>query len=264
MGAEVVFLGKKLTITSDKEQILDLLVSTFEDVVRTNRELRAREKELAQAKDQLDRYARQLEGKVRSTEDKRKQTEEALAESEQRFRRLVEFSPDAMFINRENKIVFVNNPCLKLFGATNAEQVLGKSVFDFIHPDCHAVAKERVRRMEIGQPVPLIEEKIIRLDGTVVDVEISASPFLDGSVTAIQVVCRDVSDRKKLEEQFRQAQKMEAVGQLAGGVAHDFNNLLTVIIGLQRTAARPACAASDPPAATAAGDPQGRRAGRRA
>src|ERR1051325_10939716 len=128
LGAEIVFMGKKLTITSDKEQILDLLVNTFEDVVRTNQELKAREKELAEAKGQLAQYARHLEGTVRITEDKMSRAEEALVEGERRYRRLVEFSPDAIFINRENKIVFANQPCLKLFGATSAEQVVGKSV----------------------------------------------------------------------------------------------------------------------------------------
>jgi two-component system cell cycle sensor histidine kinase/response regulator CckA len=231
MGAEVVFLGKRLTINSDKEQILDLLISTFEETVRTNAELQASKGELAAAKCKVDEYARRLEGQLRSTDDRRKQAETALVDSERRFRRLIEFSPDAMFINRENKIVFVNPPCLKLFGASGPEQVLGKSVFDFIHPDYHAVVKERVRLMQMGEAVPLIEEKIVRLDGKLVDVEISASPFLEDGVTAIQVMCRDISERKKLEAQYRQAQKMEAVGQLAGGVAHDFNNLLTVISG---------------------------------
>ncbi len=230
-GAEVVFQGKALNVKSDKEQILDLLVASFEDMVRTNQELKISKAELVSAKRQVDEYARKLESRVRTTEEKRNRAEEALVESERRHRRLVEFSPDAMFINRSNLIVFANQPCLKLFGATAAEQVLGKSVFDFIHPDYHATAKERVRLLKSGKPVPLSEEKIIRFDGTVVDVEISASPYLEDGVLAIQVVCRDISDRKKLEEQFHQAQKMEAVGKLAGGIAHDFNNLLTVISG---------------------------------
>jgi two-component system, cell cycle sensor histidine kinase and response regulator CckA len=230
-GAEIVFQGKSLTVKSDKEQILDLLIASFEDIVRTNHELQVSKAELASAKRQVDDYAKRLETRVRTTEEKRNQAEQALVESERRHRRLVEFSPDAMFINRANSIVFANKPCLKLFGATAPEQVLGKSVFDFIHPDYHAIAKEHVRLMESGKPVPLSEEKIIRFDGTVVDVEISASPFAEDGVPAIQVVCRDISDRKRLEEQFHQAQKMEAVGKLAGGIAHDFNNLLTVISG---------------------------------
>ena len=220
-----------MTVNSGKEQILDLLIATFDDVVRTNQELKASKAELAAAKRTVDDYARKLEGRVRTTEDKRNRAEQALVESERRHRHLVEFSPDAMFINRTNTIVFANKPCLKLFGASALEQVLGKSVFDFIHPDYHASAKERIGHMQSGKPVPLSEEKIVRFDGTVVDVEISASPFLEEGVTAIQVVCRDISDRKKLEEQFHQAQKMEAVGKLAGGIAHDFNNLLTVISG---------------------------------
>jgi len=201
--------------------------TSMDQVVRTNQELQTSKTELAAANRQVD----ELESQVRSTEDKQYRAEEELVESDRRFRRLIEFSPDAMFIKRANCIVFANQRCLKLFGASSIEQVLGKSVFDFFHPEYHAIEMERVGLMEMGNTVPLIEEKIVRLDGTMVDVEISASPFLEDGVTAIQVVCRDISDRKKLEEQFHQAQKMEVVGQLAGGVAHDFNNLLTVISG---------------------------------
>jgi two-component system cell cycle sensor histidine kinase/response regulator CckA len=232
VGVDVVFQGRTVTINSDKEQILDLLIATFENIVRTNRELQTSKAELASAKRKVDEYARKLEGLVRTTEDKRNRAEQALVESERRYRRLVEFSPDAIFISQANKIVFANNPCLRLVGATSVDQVLGKSVLDFIHPDDHAKVAERVRHLESGRPVPLSEEKIIRLDGRLLDVEISASPFLEDGAPAVQMVCRDISDRKTLEAQYYQSQKMEAVGKLAGGIAHDFNNLLTVILGV--------------------------------
>lgn len=228
---EVVFRGTALTVNSEREQILDLLSATFEDIVRTNEELEKSKAELALAKRKVDEYALKLESRVRTTEDKRNRAEQALVESERRHRRLVEFSPDAMFINRTNTIAFANQPCLKLFGATAPDQVLGRSVFDFIHPDYHAIVKERIRLLESGRPVPLSEAKVIRLDGTLVDVETSAAPFVEDGVPAIQVVFRDISDRKKLEGRFYHGQKMEAVGKLAGGIAHDFNNLLTVISG---------------------------------
>jgi two-component system cell cycle sensor histidine kinase/response regulator CckA len=228
---EVVFRGTALTVNSEREQILDLLIATFEDIVRTNEELEKSKAELALAKRKVDEYALKLESRVRTTEDKRNRAEQALVESERRHRRLVEFSPDAMFINRTNTIAFANQPCLKLFGATAPDQVLGRSVFDFIHPDYHAIVKERIRLLESGRPVPLSEAKVIRLDGTLVDVETSAAPFVEDGVPAIQVVFRDISDRKKLEGRFYHGQKMEAVGKLAGGIAHDFNNLLTVISG---------------------------------
>ncbi len=232
VGVDVMFQGRTLTINSDKEQILDLLIATFEDIVRTNQELQTSKAELASAKRKVDEYARRLEDLVRTTEDKRNRAEQALVESERRYRRMVEFSPDAIFIYQANKIVFANNPCLQLVGATTLHHVLGKSVLQFVHPDYHAKVTERVRHLESGRPVPLSEEKIVRLDGTLVDVEISASPFQEDGAPAVQMVCRDISDRKALEAQFYQSQKMEAVGKLAGGIAHDFNNLLTVILGV--------------------------------
>ena len=82
-----------------------------------------------------------------------------------------------------------------------------------------------------GESVPEIEEKIIRIDGREVPVQVVATPIKDHGVNAVLVVLSDLTERKRLEEQFLQAQKMEAIGQLAGGIAHDFNNLLTVING---------------------------------
>jgi two-component system sporulation sensor kinase A len=110
---------------------------------RMNQELQTSKTDLAAANRQVD----QLEGQVRSTKDRNNRAEEALVESDRRFRRLIEFSPDAMFIKRANRIVFANQRCLKLFGASSPEQVLGKTVFDFIHPDFHAIMTERLGLM---------------------------------------------------------------------------------------------------------------------
>ena len=162
----------------------------------------------------------------------RKRAEEALRESEERYRRLVEVSPDAIFIAKQDRIVFMNPTGFQLLGATSPDQVIGRSPFDFFHPEYDSMTTGKIRRLlERGESVPLMEEQIIRLDGTEVAVEIAAAPFTYHGFTAMQVVLRNISERKQLEEHLRQTQKMEAVGQLAGGVAHDFNNMLTIIAG---------------------------------
>src|SRR5207237_1990162 len=89
---------------------------------------------------------------------------------------------------------------------------------------------QRIRR---GEGSALFETVGLRQDGRRVEIAISVSPIRDaaGTVTGVSVIARDITERRHLEEQFRQAQKMEAVGRLAGGIAHDFNNLLTAILG---------------------------------
>lgn len=127
----------------------------------------------------------------------------SLQESEERYRSLVEHAPDAIFVNFEGRVGLVNEACLNLFGAEKPEEILGKSPFELFHPDFHELIRERIRFMEKkGEPSPPTEEKIIRLDGTVVDVEVSASPFSWGGTNAIHIILRDITDRKIAEAEL--------------------------------------------------------------
>ena len=140
------------------------------------------------------------------TEQKR--AEEALRESEERYRTLIELSPEVIWINHDNTIVYANRACLDLLGAVSIAQVVGRSPFDIIHPDYHALIEERIRLMlETGEAVPAIEEKLIRLDGTTAEVEIAAAPIRYGDKTAIQVFARDISQRKQAEQAIRASEE---------------------------------------------------------
>ncbi|MFH1138825.1 MAG: PAS domain S-box protein [Pseudomonadota bacterium] len=161
-----------------------------------------------------------------------KKSEEALRDSERLFRTLVEGAPDAIFVQINKKFAYLNQAALSLFGLESAEQLLDHPVVDRFHPSHRDQVRERIRSLnEKKESAPRLEEAILRLDGTEVLVEVSAVPVnLKGEDGAV-VFIRDVTERKKMENQLRQAQKMEAVGALAGGVAHDFNNLLQAING---------------------------------
>ena len=133
----------------------------------------------------------------------RKQAESALRESELRYRVLLENAPVAIFVNHADHVVLANEACLRLFGATAPEQLLGKSPYELFHPDFHAVVRDRIRQLrDEGHVVSMIEEKILRLDGTPVYVEVTAAPFQDQGTNAIHVVLRDITERKQAQEQI--------------------------------------------------------------
>lgn len=142
--------------------------------------------------------------------------ENELQISEERYRLLVELSPDAIFVNRNNKIEFVNPAALELFGAQFNEQLIGKSPFEVFHPDSHEVMRKRITTMlEFNEPVPFIQEKIIRMDGSIRDVEVIATPFKDIIGVAIQVILRDITEKKqadeRLNEQFVELKRWHSV-----------------------------------------------------
>jgi two-component system, cell cycle sensor histidine kinase and response regulator CckA len=132
-------------------------------------------------------------------------SEAALRDSEEKYRRLVEISPVAMWISDAFTVTFANPAALRILGARTPGQVVGRSVFDFVHPDYHAEVRERVARMvDTGASVPLIEEKLVRLDGSIVDVEVVATPFDTPRGRVRQVLFQDITERRKAAAALRQ------------------------------------------------------------
>ncbi|TAL17980.1 PAS domain S-box protein [bacterium] len=126
------------------------------------------------------------------------ETGERLRESEARYRALVEMSPDAIFVHVNGRFVYANRAGLTLLGAKAPEELLGREIIESVHPDYRHLVKSRTHSItEHSAIAPLLEEKFVRLDGSVVDVEVVGAPVVYGGQPAVQVVARDITDRKK-------------------------------------------------------------------
>ncbi|HEX8060943.1 MAG TPA: PAS domain S-box protein, partial [Cyclobacteriaceae bacterium] len=127
----------------------------------------------------------------------RKQLEQRHRESDKKYRDLVEHLPLAIAIHAEGKLVYANRHTYEMMGASNADDLLGKNVLDFVHPDYRDVIRERMKLAAQGFEVPPIDEKFIRLDGKVIDVETTAYPFLHQGLPAVQIIAKDVTEEKE-------------------------------------------------------------------
>lgn len=135
----------------------------------------------------------------------RKQVEAALRESEERYRLLVDHSPNAIAVHQDGRLVFVNQAGMRLVGATSAAELLGKPISEIIHPDALAAARDRIGRMLTGETgLYPTEDRYIRLDGSDVPVEVYAAPFTFKGRPAIQIIAFDITERKQAEDALRQ------------------------------------------------------------
>ncbi len=137
---------------------------------------------------------------------RRKVAEDRLRESEDRYRRLVHLSPDAIMVHSEGKLVFANVAAAQLLGAETPDALVGMSALDIVHPDFHEVVAKRMRQEEEGTAVSLLEERFIRLDGSHIDVEVAGIPFIYQGKPAGQIVVRDITARKTTARQLQAAE----------------------------------------------------------
>ncbi len=155
----------------------------------------------------------------------RKQAEEALKESEEKYRELVQGLPDAIVIYIDGRIVFANNASVELMRAKNAADLLGRSVIELVHPDSKEFVKNRMLKvMKERKPLPLVEivdEKFIRFDGSEVNVEVKALPIMFEKKSAVQLIFRDITARKKAEIEIKeQTEELELINKLNEAVNH--------------------------------------------
>jgi len=152
-----------------------------------------------------------------------------------RYRRLVELSPDAIVVHREGKFVYVNPAAAQLWGASTANDLIGKSILHVVHPDYHDHVRERVDYIQRFQKVtPLAEQKCLRLDGSEIDVEVTGLPFTYEGKSAVLAVFRDVTEKKQAREALRKAEKrLRTVVASASLIlfATDKNGLFTICEG---------------------------------
>ncbi len=162
----------------------------------------------------------------------RERAYEEVRRSREWFQAIFQASRDGILVEDDGQLSYANEAAARLHGYGDPSEMMGKPLSAFQMPEDSVRMREYGRRRVRGESAPTVYPFRARhRDGSPIDLEASVSVCRVGSKDYIITVLRDLSERKNLEEQLRQAQKMEAVGRLAGGIAHDFNNLLTVITG---------------------------------
>ena len=172
-------------------------------------------------------------GSVHVTRDitERKRAEEALQESEEKYRSVIANAMDAIFIAQDGMIKFPNPSTLTITGYSEDEYAT-TNFMNLIHPEDREMVLDRHNRRLKGEEVPNnYSFRVLNKVGEELWVQLNAVSIDWEGTPAVLCFLRDLTSQKRLEAQFQQAQKMEAVGTLAGGIAHDFNNLLQSILG---------------------------------
>jgi len=169
----------------------------------------------------------------------RKRAEEQLRESEERFRAMLESAAVGIILLDTGRRILISNRSFEEMLGYSKDELAGMKLAQITHPDDEDLSEEMIVASRAGSDIGSFEKRYVTKDGSLVWVHISPTPVRgeSGDVEYVIAVVEDISERRQLEEELRHAQKMEAVGRVAGGVAHDFNNLLLAIRGYCELAA---------------------------
>ncbi len=175
----------------------------------------------------------EFKGRLLTIQDisKLKRAEKDYIDSEERYKNLSELSPDAILVVMDEKIVFANKASATLFGLEDPQDLLDKNLFSFYHPDSVEAAKNRLNKVFFEkETLDFIEEKIISLDGQLKDIEVGDAPITYNGQRAVQIVARDISERKKLEAELKNSLKEKDL--MMKEIHHRVKNNLMVIQSL--------------------------------
>lgn len=221
-------------ITSPGYREIDVVAEAFNDMIER---LNALQGELQSVNRSLEKRIEERTVDLQKAIDQYRRTEEALRESEERYRVLVDLSPDAIAVHSGSGFVFVNPSVFTMFRVSSGTSLIGRSIYEFMHPAQSDLFRETFVKILSGtQSTLMADQQFVRSDGTEFIAEVSATRMMFRGTAALQFVIRDISERVRserrrveLEQQLLHVQKKEIVSTLASGLAHDILNILGII-----------------------------------